>query len=74
MKLILKSTMAIMMGLSGAALIGCDETVAKHEETTQRPDGSKSETSKEVTKKSDGTIVTEEKKEVTPATQPSGRP
>ena len=71
MKFMIKPTMAILMGLGGAAMIGCDETVSKHEETTQNPDGSKKEVSKEVTKKPDGTLVTEEKKEVTPATNKS---
>ena len=75
MKTMIKPAMAILMGLSGAAFIGCDDTASKHEETTERPDGSKKEESKEVTKKPDGTVVTEEKKEVTPpTTNPSRNP
>gem|GEM_PF-4751360 len=74
MKLIMKSTLAVILGLSGAALIGCDETVSKTETSTERSDGSKREESKEVTRESDGTIKTEEKKEVTPATNRSGNP
>lgn len=60
--------------LAAGFVAGCDDTVSKHEETTQRPDGSKTETSSETRVKNDGTVVKEEKKEVTPATNPSNRP
>jgi hypothetical protein len=74
MKLVMKLAMASCLSAGGFALVGCDDTVAKHEETTQRADGSKTETSSETKVKSDGTVVKEEKKEVTPATNPSNRP
>jgi hypothetical protein len=75
MKAMIKPALAVLLGFGGAALMGCDETVSKHEETTERPDGSRKEESKEVRKKPDGTVVTEEKKEVTPpTTNPSRNP
>ena len=74
MKVITKLALASMMSVSGFAMIGCDETVSKHEETTQRPDGSRTDTSSETKVKSDGTVVKEETKEVTPSTNPSARP
>jgi len=74
MKLVTKLLLTSVLSVGGFAILGCDDTVAKHEETTQRPDGSKTETSSETRVKNDGTVVKEEKKEVTPATNPSARP
>lgn len=74
MKLVTKLLLTSVMSVGGFAVLGCDETVAKHEETTQEPNGRKTETSSETKVKNDGTVVKEEHKEVTPSTNSSGRP
>lgn len=74
MKMVTKLILASCLSVGGMGVMGCDDTVSKHEETTVRPDGSKRETSTETKVKDDGTVVKEEKREVTPATNPSDRP
>lgn len=67
-KLALMSTMAIgSVGLT----VGCDDTVSKHEESKQNPDGSTMKQTETVKQGSDGSVKKETSMEKTPATQPA---
>lgn len=57
--------------LGSAALVGCDDTVSKSEETKMNADGSTMKQSETVKKDDDGGMTVEKSMEKTPATQPA---
>lgn len=64
-----KLSLIAAMSLGSAALVGCDETVSKHEETKVNSDGSTKTNTETVKKEADGSVKTEKSTEKTPPTE-----
>jgi hypothetical protein len=70
MKKFCKLALIGVMAAGPMALVGCDETVSKKEETKVNSDGSTKTEVESVKKTADGGTKTEHTVEKTPATQP----
>jgi hypothetical protein len=71
MKTFCKLSLISVMALGPMALVGCDETVSKKEETKVNADGSTRTETETVKKGEDGSTKVEKTLEKTPATHPA---
>lgn len=70
MKTFCRLSLMGVVAIGAAALVGCDDTVSKKEETKVNSDGSTRKEVETVKKDDDGGTKTEHTVEKTPATQP----